>query len=71
MKAWAWMLGGLTLWGFHFLGVYLIASVADVANFINAYHALGFIEPEATDRGQDDGRRSGLFGRMKKTSAVS
>lgn len=31
MKAWAWMLGGLTLWGFHFLGVYLIASVADVA----------------------------------------
>ena len=31
MRAWAWMLGGLTLWGFHFLGVYLIASVADVA----------------------------------------
>ncbi|MBU7574931.1 MAG: hypothetical protein KAF64_16355 [Hydrogenophaga sp.] len=30
MKAWAWMLGGLTLWGLHFLGVYLIASVADV-----------------------------------------
>lgn len=47
------------------------ASVADVANFINAYHALGFIEPEAAERGQDDGRRSGLFGRMKKTSAVS
>jgi hypothetical protein len=47
------------------------ASVADVANFINAYHALGFIEPEVAERGQDDGRRSGLFGRMKKTSAVS
>lgn len=47
------------------------ASVADVANFINAYHALGFIEPEAADRGQDDGRRSGLFGRMKKTSVAS
>lgn len=47
------------------------ASVTDVANFINAYHALGFIEPELADRGQDDGRRSGLFGRMKKTSAVS
>lgn len=30
MKAWAWMLGGLSLWAFHFLGVYLIASVADV-----------------------------------------
>lgn len=47
------------------------ASVADVANFINAYHALGFIEPEAAERGQDDGRRSGLFGRMKKTSVAS
>ena len=47
------------------------AGIADVANFINAYHALGFIEPEVADRGQDDGRRSGLFGRMKKTSAVS
>jgi len=30
MRAWAWMLGGLVLWGLHFLGVYLIASVADV-----------------------------------------
>ena len=30
MRAWAWMLGGLVLWGVHFLGVYLIASVADV-----------------------------------------
>lgn len=47
------------------------ASVADVANFINAYHALGFIEPETAERGQDDGRRSGLFGRMKKTSVAS
>lgn len=47
------------------------ASVADVANFINAYHALGFIEPETSERGQDDGRRSGLFGRMKKTSVAS
>ena len=47
------------------------ASVADVANFINAYHALGFIEPEAAERSQEDSRRSGLFGRMKKTSVAS
>lgn len=47
------------------------ASVADVANFINAYHALGFIEPEAPERSQDDSRRSGLFGRMKKSSVAS
>ena len=30
MRAWAWMLGGLILWAAHFLGVYAIASVADV-----------------------------------------
>jgi hypothetical protein len=47
------------------------ASVADVANFINAYHALGFIESEAAERSQDDSRRSGLFGRMKKSSVAS
>jgi hypothetical protein len=39
VKAWAWMLGGLTLWGFHFLGVYLIASVADVV--AEADHPVG------------------------------
>ena len=31
MKAWAYMLGGLVVWAVHFLGVYVIASVADVA----------------------------------------
>lgn len=30
MKTWAWMLGGLIVWGVHFIGVYLISSVADV-----------------------------------------
>lgn len=30
MKTWAWMLGGLIVWSIHFLGVYLISSVADV-----------------------------------------
>jgi len=30
MRAWAWMLGGLTLWGVHFAGVYAISSVGDV-----------------------------------------
>ena len=30
MRAWAWMMGGLIVWAIHFLGVYVIASVADV-----------------------------------------
>lgn len=30
MKTWAWMLGGLIVWSIHFIGVYLISSVADV-----------------------------------------
>lgn len=30
MKTWAWMLGGLTVWAVHFVGVYLVSSVADV-----------------------------------------
>ena len=47
------------------------ASVADVANFINAYHSLDFIEQEPAERAQDETRRGGLFGRAKKTSAVS
>lgn len=42
------------------------ASVADVADFINAYHALGFVEHDAPARGVDDARRGGLFGRGKK-----
>lgn len=30
MKRWAFMLGGLIVWSAHFLGVYVIASIADV-----------------------------------------
>lgn len=30
MRTWAWMLGGLIVWAVHFIGVYLISSVADV-----------------------------------------
>jgi hypothetical protein len=30
MKAWAWMTGGLLVWAVHFLGVYTLASLADV-----------------------------------------
>lgn len=30
MKTWIWMTGGLIVWAFHFIGVYLISSVADV-----------------------------------------
>ncbi|HEU4662419.1 MAG TPA: hypothetical protein VFS55_00165 [Dokdonella sp.] len=44
------------------------ASAADVANFINAYNAIGYIESETPAA---DARGGGLFGRAKKTSAVS
>ncbi|RZJ45809.1 MAG: hypothetical protein EON86_00700 [Brevundimonas sp.] len=32
MKTWAWMLGGLIVWSVHFIGVYMISSVADVVS---------------------------------------
>lgn len=32
MARWAFLTGGLLIWAAHFLGVYLIASVADVAD---------------------------------------
>lgn len=30
MRRWLWMLGGLGVWGVHFIGVYALASLADV-----------------------------------------
>lgn len=30
MRRWAWMLGGLIVWTIHFMGLYAIASLADV-----------------------------------------
>lgn len=30
MRTWGMMLGGLLIWALHFIGVYIIASVADV-----------------------------------------
>lgn len=30
MRAWAWMTGGLIVWSAHFLGVYILSSLADV-----------------------------------------
>jgi hypothetical protein len=48
------------------------ADAGDVADFVNAYHALGYVEVEdAAERTGDDARRGGLFGRAKKTSAIS
>lgn len=32
MRHWVWMLSGLVLWAAHFLGVYFIASMADVVS---------------------------------------
>ena len=46
-------------------------SIADIANFINAYNALGYIESAEQARPVEESRRSGLFGRVKKTSAAS
>ena len=32
MRRWGWMLGGLIVWTVHFMGVYAIASAADVVS---------------------------------------
>ena len=45
------------------------ATIADVANFINAYHAIGYIEHAQPGQVQEDSRRGGLFGRARKVSA--
>lgn len=47
------------------------ASSADVANFINAYNALGYIEREDNSASPGDSRGGGLFGRAKKATAAS
>ena len=45
------------------------ATIADVANFVNAYHAIGYIDQESTERAPESVNRGGLFGRIRKTSA--
>ena len=45
------------------------ATIADVANFINAYHAIGYIEHDQPEQAQEESRRGGLFGRVRKISA--
>lgn len=47
------------------------ATAADVADFINAYHAIGFVEYDAPEKPADEAKRGGLFGRAKKTSTIS
>ena len=32
MRRWVWMLGGLIVWTIHFMGVYALASLADVVS---------------------------------------
>jgi hypothetical protein len=44
------------------------ASLGEISDFINAYHALGYIEVEASAQAGDEARRGGLFGRSKKVS---
>lgn len=45
------------------------ATASDVADFINAYHALGFVEHDGPEKTVDEGRRGGLFGRVRKISS--
>lgn len=45
------------------------AAASDVADFINAYQALGFVEHDAPTKAPEDTRRGGLFGRGKKLSS--
>ncbi|RAK52187.1 hypothetical protein [Phenylobacterium deserti] len=40
MRAWAFMLGGLIVWAIHFMGVYGIASIAEVAGRADAAGSL-------------------------------
>ena len=43
MRAWLFMLAGLIVWAVHFMGVYAIASVADVVGQADAPPALWLI----------------------------
>ena len=47
------------------------AGAADVANFINAYNALGYIDREDHSTAPGESRGGGLFGRVKKATAAS
>lgn len=44
------------------------ATIGEVADFINGYHAIGYIEHDQVESAQDDTRRGGLFGRNRKIS---
>jgi hypothetical protein len=45
------------------------ATIAEVVNFINAYHALAYIEYESPTQAPQPAQRSGLFARMRKVSS--
>lgn len=45
------------------------ASPGDVADFINAYHALGYVVSEDLAGAEEESRRGGLFGRHRKISS--
>ena len=42
------------------------ATPAEVADFVNAYHALGFVEHETSGKPIEEARRGGLFSRARK-----
>lgn len=47
------------------------APRADVVNFVNAYHAIDFIDAESVVQNQDENRRSSLFERAKRVALAS
>ncbi|MDQ2972463.1 MAG: hypothetical protein M3R20_05735, partial [Pseudomonadota bacterium] len=50
------------------IAAYAGATIAEVADFINGYHAIGYIERDQPESAQEDTRRGGLFGRARKAS---
>jgi hypothetical protein len=45
------------------------AALTEVNDFINAYHAVGYIEGVAAESANEEPRRGGLFGRARRISA--
>lgn len=51
------------------IATYAGTTIGDAADFINGYHAIGYIEQTENEAAQEDTRRSGLFSRNRKVSA--
>ena len=49
IRLWTLMLAGLSIWALHFLGVYLISSVADVVATSDDFACLLYTSPSPRD----------------------